>query len=191
MCVGVSVAMCVAWVSAGPASATKKPSKRAPIASTVVPIAFDAPGTNPRPLRETTVIVDKATDTLAMTITGISYRGIVCGFSLRGVRPAPPVTIRLSGTTSAGSFDSGAVAVSWTPTAKEATAGAAESHGWSFSAEGHPNRGGPGWVVSIGGVTSPGPSAVPTGARCELRASRPVFVPAAGPVGYWAGFATV
>ena len=126
-----------------------------------------------------------------MTITAISYRGIVCGFSLRGVRPPSPVSIRLSGKTGAGPFDSGAVDVSWTDAAKEATAGAAESHGWSFSAEGHPNRGGPGWVISIGGVTAAGPNAVPSGATCELRAERPVFVPATGPIGYWAGFATV
>lgn len=163
----------------------------APRAGTVVDVPFDVPGAVPRALRETTVLIYEPAETLTMHITGISYRGIVCGFSLRGTRPASPVAIRLFGSKQGGAgFDSGAVTVSWTDDGK-AEGGAAESNGWSFSAEAHQNRNGTGWVVSIGGVTSAAKDAVPKSAGCELTSPTHAFLPGAGPIGYWAGYATV
>ena len=160
-------------------------------AKDVVAVAFDFPGATPRPLKERTVQITRPTATLAMKITAIRYRGVVCGFSLRGARPTSPVTIRLFGAKQSGAlFDSGPVTVSWTNDGT-VEAGAAINGGWNFSAEAHPNRGGPGWVVSIGGVAGPTKDAVPKSAGCELTSLTTPFPTTAGPVGYWAGYATV
>ena len=71
---------------------------------------------------------------------------------------------------------------------------AESDNGWSFSADAYPNRTGPGWAVSIGAVTGEGDDVIPTAASCTLNAAgssgAAPFVPANGPVGYWAGFAT-
>ena len=172
-------------------AATRTSIPPAPRASSVVDVPYDVPGATPRALRETTVLIYEPTEKLMMRITGISYRGIVCGFSLRGTRPASPVAIRLFGSKQRGAgFDSGAVTVSWADDGK-AEGGAAGDNGWSFSAEAHPNRNGSGWVVSIGGVTAAAKDAVPKSAGCELTSPTHAFLPGAGPIGYWAGYATV
>jgi hypothetical protein len=159
-----------------------------------VNVTFDAARNDARPLKETSVPVNEDTDVLAMKITGFSYRGVICGFSLTGEAPPSPLTIRQFVRTPAGTFDSGPIDVSWTSVADEnVTAGTGQSGTWNFNAEAHVNRSGPGWVVSIGGVT---PSigadeheAIPTDGGCELRSAKKVFTPKVGPVGYWAGFA--
>jgi hypothetical protein len=159
-----------------------------------VRVEFDAARNEARPLKETSVPINEDTDVLAMKITGFSYRGVICGFSLTGETPPSPLTIRQFVRTPAGTFDSGPIDVSWTSVTDEnVTAGTGQSGTWNFNAEAHVNRSGPGWVVSIGGVT---PSigadeheAIPTDGGCELRSSKKVFIPKVGPVGYWAGFA--
>lgn len=166
--------------------------KDAPKASGVVEVEFENPGNAVDALRERTVRIDQPTDVLRMKITKITYRGVVCGFTFRGGQPESPVTIRVQGRTPKVTFDSGAVPVSWTGAdAASVQSGSATSNGWNFSAAANPNRNGPGWVVSLGGVTSPGPDTVPTEATCEIRSAKPVFTDAVGPVGYWAAFAGV
>lgn len=161
-----------------------------------VTVPFDVTRNDARPLKETLLAVEKPVDVLAMKVTGIAYRGMICGFSIQGMAPASPLTIRQIVTTPTGTFDSGPIEVSWTALDDAAvTAGAAQVGTWNFSAEAHVNRSGPGWVVSIGGVTASSggddKDVTPTDGGCELRSANPVFTPATGPVGYWAGFATV
>lgn len=158
-------------------------------AAGVVAVSFDSPGADPRPLREVPVSIVEPVEMLRMRVSDLTYRGVVCGFTLAGTRPASPLTISLEGKIAAGMFRSGPVEVSWT--ADDAvTAAAPESNdGWSFSADAYPSRNGPGWVVSIGAVTGEGDNVIPSSVTCELR-SVGGFVDANGPVGYWAGFAT-
>jgi hypothetical protein len=157
-------------------------------------VGFDAARNEPRPLKETLVPVVSDTDVLAMKISGFSYRGVICGFSLTGEAPPSSLTIRQFVRTPAGTFDSGPIDVSWTSLADEnVKAGTSQSGTWNFNAEAHVNRSGPGWVVSIGGVTPPiggdEKEAIPTDGGCELRSTKKVFTSKVGPVGYWAGFA--
>ena len=161
-----------------------------------VTVPFDVTRNDARPLKETMLAVEKPVDVLSMKVTGIAYRGMICGFSIQGTAPTSPLTIRQIVTTPAGTFDSGPIDVSWTALDDAAvTAGTAQIGTWNFSAEAHVNRSGPGWVVSIGGVTASrggdDKDVTPTEGGCELRSANTVFTPETGPVGYWAGFATV
>lgn len=161
-----------------------------------IAIAFDVTRNDNRPLKETLVPIRAAIDVLSMKVTGIAYRGMICGFSIQGEAPPSPVTIRQVVATPTGTFDSGPLEVSWTSLDDvTVTAATAQVDTWNFSAEAHVNRSGPGWVVSIGGVTPPAggddSEVTPTDGACELRSANPVFTPKVGPVGYWAGFATV
>ncbi len=159
-------------------------------AAPAVAVTFDAPGELPRPIQETDLVLDKPSNKLSMNISAITYRGVVCGFSFKGTRPPSPVTIRMKGTKASGElFDSGTINVDWKPAAVVANAGTGANNGWSFSANAAPNRSGPGWVVSLGGVTPEADNAVPTSVGCELETST-AFEPANGPIGHWAGFAT-
>jgi hypothetical protein len=159
-----------------------------------VVVPFDAARNEARPLKETVKPIASPTDVLSMKITGIAYRGLICGFSFQGDAPAAPVTIQQRVQSPAGTFDSGPIAVTWTGL-DDATveAGSSQDQSWNFSAEAHRNRSGPGWVVSIGGVTASiggdDVAITPTDASCEIRSAEKVFVADIGPVGYWAGFA--
>ncbi len=163
-------------------------------APSAVVVPFDAARNEARPLKETVVPITTDTNLLAMKITGFSYRGVICGFSMTGDAPPSPLTIRQFVRTPAGTFDSGPIDVTWTSLADDdVTAGTSQQGIWNFNAEAHVNRSGPGWVVSIGGVT---PSigddereAIPTDGGCELRSTNKVFTAKVGPVGYWAGSA--
>lgn len=159
------------------------------VASAEVPVVFDTPGADPRPLREVPVTIDAPTNELRMKVTDLTYRGIVCGFTFAGTRPTSPVTITVSGATKATTFTSGAVNVSWSDEGQATADSPQGDNGWNFSADATPNRNGAGWSVSIGAVTGDGPDTVPTDATCTLKSATP-FEPANGPVGYWAGFAT-
>ena len=152
-------------------------------------MVFDTPGADPRPLKETAVVIGAPTPALRMRVTDLTYRGVVCGFTFGGTRPAAPVSIRVDGKTASGSFTSGPVEIRWNDDGTTSADSPSSDNGWSFSADAYPSRNGPGWAVSIGAVTAEG-NPDPTGARCELR-SGAEFVPENGPVGYWAGFATV
>lgn len=169
-----------------------KPSTKTGSATDLIDVEFDTPGKLPRPINEFTVEVTKPVTSLRMNITKLTYRGVVCGFSFRGKAPASPVTITMKGGNKTVRFDSGKIPVSWKDitSTETMTAGSASSNGWNFSAEAHPNRSGPGWVVSLGGVTGDGPNTVPTDVVCELHSDTPID-PASGPIGYWAGFAAV
>jgi hypothetical protein len=158
---------------------------------TVVRVAFDNPGADPRPIKETDVPITARSKRLALEVTDLAYRGVVCGFTFKGAtRPTSPVEIRMIGTKGNGEkFDSGPVDVSWLPDATTATTSTSEDNGWAFSADATPNRNGPGWVISLGGVTADSPDAIPKAVRCELT-STTEFPVESGPVGYWAGFAT-
>jgi hypothetical protein len=159
-------------------------------AAPTVDVAFDAPGELPRPIHETDLVLEKPSNKLSMNISAITYRGVVCGFSFKGTRPVSPVTIQMKGTKSNDEmFDSGPINVEWEPNAVVANAGTGANNGWSFSANAAPNRSGPGWVISLGGVTPEAENAVPTSVGCEL-ATGGAFDPANGPIGHWAGFAT-
>lgn len=156
-----------------------------------VQVAFDTPGADPRPLKETTVDITGTPSVLAMDITGISYRGLVCGFTFRGTqRPSSPVTIRMTGTAGGLAFDSGQVKVAWTGDQVTADAAADEKGGWNFLSDATPSRNGQGWVVQLGAIPkSTDSKELPSSAGCTL--TSPTALGAAnGPVGYWAGFAT-
>jgi hypothetical protein len=159
---------------------------------TVAPVVvtFDQPGATPRPIRETVRPIGAATQELRSEVRAITYRGLACGFTFRGTRPPGPVTIRVQGISASGRFDSGPLAVAWDRAGLQTEAAAATRTGWSFGAAANPNRNGPGYVVSAGGIPPEG-SPLPTSAVCTLRTSGAArFAPANGPVGYWAGFAT-
>jgi hypothetical protein len=158
-------------------------------AADVVTVAFDSPGADPRPLREVAVSIAAPVKALRMRVTDLTYRGVVCGFTLAGDRPTSPLTISVEGSIPSGSFSSGPATVSWTVDGAVDATAPASNNGWSFSADAYPSRNGPGWAVSIGAVTGEGDSVIPTSVSCELRSDLG-FVAANGPVGYWAGFAT-
>ena len=129
------------------------------------------------------------TRVLRMRVTDLTYRGVVCGFTLTGKRPASPLTISVAGRVASGSFTSGSTEVTWTANGVVTAQAPPPDHGWSFSADAYPSRNGPGWVVSIGAVTAEGDNVIPSAVTCELRSATGV-APTNGPVGYWAGFAT-
>ena len=171
---------------------TAKPKRTAgSTAENPVSVRFDSPGAKPRPINETTINVTKPVAKLSMNVTGVTYRGLVCGFSFRGLAPNGPVTIRMRGTSPVTTFDSGALSVSWSGLDSDLVkSDSGANGGWSFSSEAHVNRNGPGWVISLGGVTPEAPNAIPKTATCELVSGEPI-TSANGPIGYWAGFATV
>jgi hypothetical protein len=160
-----------------------------------VVVPFDVARNEARPLKETVKSLGAVpTDSLSMKITGIAYRGLICGFSFLGDAPTGPVTIQQRVQSPTGTFDSGPIAVSWTGTDDDTVeAGSSQDQTWNFSAEAHKNRSGPGWVVSIGGVTASNGgddvAVTPTDGSCEIRSTKKVFTETVGPVGYWAGFA--
>jgi hypothetical protein len=156
----------------------------------LVPVVFDFPDT-PRPIKEVDRTVADGTKRLALTVSGLTYHGVVCGFSIKGTRPESPVLIRMTGTKADGTgFDSGPISVAWTLTdPPEVSSGGADSNGWNFLSDANPNRSGPGWVVSLGGVTPNVAGSIPKTAACSLEPGVGTFSAANGPIGYWAGFA--
>lgn len=177
-----------------PPAVSERPSGSPGTDPNHVMVVFDSPGADPRPLKETPVALTGPTTHLGMSITDLSYRGVVCGFTFTGTRPTSPVTIVVAGKLKAGAFTSGEVLIRWSDAGVVETGQVQSDNGWSFSADAYPNRNGPGWAVSIGAVTGEGDDVIPTAASCTLKAAgssgAPPFVPANGPVGYWAGFAT-
>jgi hypothetical protein len=101
------------------------------------------------------------------------------------------VLIRMTGTKADGTgFDSGPISVAWTLTdPPEVSSGGADSNGWNFLSDANANRSGPGWVVSLGGVTPNVAGSIPKTAACSLEPGVGTFSAANGPIGYWAGFA--
>ena len=156
----------------------------------LVEVPFDFPDV-PRAIIEVERPVVDGTKRLALKVSGLTYHGVVCGFSIAGTRPESPALIRMTGTKADGSgFDSGPLSVTWTSTEPpEVESGGADNNGWNFLSDAHPNRSGPGWVVSLGGVTAAGPDAIPKSAACSLELGTGTFSAANGPIGYWAGFA--
>jgi hypothetical protein len=156
----------------------------------LVPVIFDFPDTA-RPIKEIDRPIADGTKRLALKVSGLTYHGVVCGFSIKGTRPESPALIRMTGTKADGTgFDSGSISVAWTSTEPpEVSSGGADNNGWNFLSDANPNRSGPGWVVSLGGVTPDGPDSIPKFASCSLELGNGTFSAANGPVGYWAGFA--
>lgn len=156
----------------------------------LVPVVFDFPAT-PRPIKEVDRPIAADTKRLALKVSGLSYHGVVCGFSIKGTRPESPAIIRMTGTKADGTgFDSGPISVAWTLTEPpEVSSGGSDNNGWNFLSDANPNRSGPGWVVSLGGVTPNVAGAVPESAACSLELGVGFFAPVNGPIGYWAGFA--
>ncbi len=155
-----------------------------------IAVVFDTPGSDPRPLRETDVAISVPTSSLRMRVTDLTYRGVVCGFTFTGTRPSGPVSIRVDGTTPSGGFTSGPVELRWADDGTTSADAPSSDNSWSFSADAYASRTSQGWAVSIGAVTAEGDNVVPSEVTCELRAVEP-FTEENGPVGYWAGFATV
>ena len=188
------VVLFIGGVAGCGSSRPAEPSRPLVAPSTVAPdlgvaVAFDSPGTDPRPLREVSVPIAVPTNVLRMRVTDLTYRGVVCGFTLSGTRPNSPLTIAVRGTIASGSFASGPARVVWTADGIVSAEAPLSNNGWSFSADAYPSRNGPGWAVSIGAVTAEGDNVIPSAVTCELR-SAGGFGPVNGPVGYWAGFAT-
>jgi hypothetical protein len=158
--------------------------------SDLVAVTFDFPDTA-RPIKEVDQPVVDGTKRLALKVSGLTYHGVVCGFSIKGTRPESPVLIRMTGTKADGSaFDSGPISVAWTSTEPpEVSSGGADNNGWNFLSDANPNRSGPGWVVSLGGVTPDGAGSIPKTAACSLEPGVGTFSAVNGPIGYWAGFA--
>jgi hypothetical protein len=156
----------------------------------LVPVAFDFPDTA-RPIKEVDRPVADGTKRLALKVSGLTYHGVVCGFSIKGTRPESPAIIRMTGTKADGTgFDSGPVSVAWTSTEPpEVSSGGSDNNGWNFLSDANPNRSGPGWVVSLGGVTPNVAGAIPKTAACSLELGVGTFSAVNGPIGYWAGFA--
>ena len=177
------------------ASAAKKPATTvvAGRPKNAVKVVFDKPGSNPRPLRETVVAIKASQRTLVMSVEKITYKGVACGFTFRGTRPESPVTIRMTGVAPNGGFDSGDLQVEWQPDSKQETSSASSGdskQGWSFLSAANTDRTQPNrWVVSMGSVPQD-PKNTPSSVVCALT-SAVGFDSANGPVGYWAGFATV
>jgi hypothetical protein len=158
--------------------------------SDLVDVVFDFPDVA-RPLKEVDRPVVDGTKRLALKVSGLTYHGVVCGFSIKGTRPESPAIIHMTGTKANGSaFDSGPISVAWTSTdPPEVSSGGSDNNGWNFLSDANPNRSGPGWVVSLGGVTPAGVDSTPKTAACSLELGTGTFSAANGPVGYWAGFA--
>jgi hypothetical protein len=158
--------------------------------SDLVAVTFDFPDTA-RPIKEVDQPVVDGTKRLALKVSGLTYHGVVCGFSIKGTRPESPVLIRMTGTKADGSaFDSGPISVAWTSAEPpEVSSGGADNNGWNFLSDANPNRSGPGWVVSLGGVTPDGAGSIPKTAACSLEPGVGTFSAVNGPIGYWAGFA--
>ncbi len=156
----------------------------------LVEVAFDFPDTA-RPIKEVDQPVADGTKRLALKVSGLTYHGVVCGFSIKGTRPESPVLIRMTGTKADGTgFDSGPISVAWTSTEPPVvSSGGADNNGWNFLSDANPNRSGPGWVVSLGGVTPDGAGSIPKTAACSLEPGVGTFSTANGPIGFWAGFA--
>ena len=156
----------------------------------LVEVAFDFPDTA-RPIKEVDQPVADGTKRLAMKVSGLTYHGVVCGFSIKGTRPESPVLIRMTGTKADGTgFDSGPISVAWASTEPPVvSSGGADNNGWNFLSDANPNRSGPGWVVSLGGVTPDGAGSIPKTAACSLEPGVGTFSTANGPIGFWAGFA--
>ncbi len=160
-------------------------------APSAVAVTFDSPGAAPRPIRETVVAVAKPTTVLSMRVSRITYSGLACGFTFHGARPPGPVTIEMTGAMKSGRFASGLVNAAWTAASSEQTdAGSSDDKKakWLFVAAANTNRNGPGWVISLTGISTD-KSVRPTEATCTLK-SATAFTKANGPVSYWAGFAT-
>jgi hypothetical protein len=160
------------------------------IGDDLVPVAFDFPDTA-RPIKEVDRPVADGTKRLALKVSGLTYHGVVCGFSIKGTRPESPAIIRMTGTKADGTgFDSGPISVAWTSTEPpEVSSGGSDNNGWNFLSDANPNRSGPGWVVSLGGVTPNVAGAIPKTAACSLELAVGTFSAVNGPIGYWAGFA--
>ena len=156
----------------------------------LVPVVFDFPDTA-RPIKEVDRPVADGTKRLALKVSGLTYHGVVCGFSIKGTRPESPAIIRMTGTKADGTgFDSGPVSVAWTSTEPpEVSSGGADNNGWNFLSDANANRSGPGWVVSLGGVTPNVAGAIPKTTACSLELGVGTFSAVNGPIGYWAGFA--
>ena len=181
-----------------PTPADESVASQAPVAAPVnqitgddlVEVKFDFPDT-PRALNEVERPIADGTKRLALKVSRLTYHGVVCGFSIKGARPESPALIRMTGTKADGTgFDSGAVSVAWTSTEPpQVSSGGADNNEWNFLSDANVNRSGPGWVVSLGGVTPDGPDSIPTSAACSLELGTGTFSSANGPIGYWAGFA--
>ena len=172
-----------------PSTSTAVPTSPPP--KGVVPVVFDAPGADPRPIRETMQTITGSPISLTMDIAQVSYPGVVCGFSFRGPqRPTSPVTIRMTGRMAGVAFDSGLVKVAWTGDTVSAGSASDDGGGWNFLGDATVNRNGAGWVVQLGAVPKGGDGKQkPSAATCTVTSAVP-FAAANGPVGYWAGFAT-
>jgi hypothetical protein len=185
-------------VPATPVDETAVAQASTPVAAAVtqitgddlVEVTFDFPDT-PRAINEVERPIADGTKRLALKVSGLTYHGVVCGFSIKGARPESPALIQMTGTKADGTgFDSGSVSVAWTSTEPpEVSSGGADNNGWNFLSDANVNRSGPGWVVSLGGVTAPGPDSVPQSVACSLELGTGTFSSANGPIGYWAGFA--
>ena len=182
-----ALAVSVVLATSAAAGAVKPPASALP----VVEVAFDRPGATPRPLKETTLALNGAANLLSMRVTKITYPGVACGFTFRGARPPSPATVTMTGRTANGAFASGPLNVTWTATGNEQTdagSGDDKTGKWVFVAAANTNRNGPGWVVSVTGI-SKDKSATPAAVTCQLF-SAATLTRVNGPVGYWAGFAT-
>ncbi len=141
-------------------------------------------------LKETLVPLSGPTKTVAMTVNNITYAGVVCGFSFTGVdRPKPPIAFRMQIEQANGAVIDATVDVDWTGDVEKA--GSTNVAGWNFLSDAQVNRNGPGWVVQVGAIPEGGGKDVdtPTRALCTATAGSEMPV-SAGPVAYWAGFAT-
>jgi hypothetical protein len=141
-------------------------------------------------LKETLVPLSGPTKTVAMTVNNITYAGVVCGFSFTGVdRPKPPIAFRMQIEQADGAVIDATVDVDWTGDVEKA--GSTNVAGWNFLSDAQVNRNGPGWVVQVGAIPEGGGKdvATPTRALCTATAVSEMPV-SAGPVAYWAGFAT-
>ena len=187
--VATVVATLAGCASAKPPTTTAVPTSTSP--NGAIPVIFDAPGADPRPIRETTRPITGSPTSLTMNIAQVTYPGVVCGFSFRGQqRPASPITIRMTGRMAGVAFDSGLVKVAWTGDTVSAGSASDDAGGWNFLGDATVNRNNAGWVVQLGAVPKGGDgSQKPSAARCTVTSSV-AFTAANGPVGYWAGFAT-
>jgi len=188
----VTVVLALAGCSSSkPSTPTVGPTSTSMSLNEPIAVTFDAPGADPRPIRETTNAISGSPTSLTMNIDRVTYPGVVCGFSFRGsARPASPVTIRMTGRMAGVAFDSGLVKVAWTGDRVSAASASDDAGGWNFLGDATVNRNGAGWVVQLGAVPKGGgKSGKPFAARCTVTSSV-AFTAANGPVGYWAGFAT-
>ena len=157
-----------------------------------VAVTFDNPGSAPRPIKEKVLAIRSPRSSFSMIVAKVSYPGLVCGFTFKGVRPPGPATIRITGMGKTGRFDSGELRVTWDANSKQETSSASSgdaASGWSFLSAANVDRStNAGWVVSAGAVPQD-KSNLPTSVVCAMKTTTPVAA-TSGPVGYWAGFAT-